>query len=535
MYEEYFGLTKKPFSIVPDPRYFYMSTGHREALAHLTYGIKDGGGFVLLTGEVGTGKTTVCRRLFEMLPETTEIAFILNPKMSVEELLATICDEFGIRYPEGNMSVKVFVALINDYLFDIHSKGRRAVLVIEEAQNLKPDVLEQIRLLTNLETKDHKLLQIVMLGQPELRTLLRKPEFLQLSQRITSRYHLGPLTRGEVPAYVNYRLTVAGLVRGELFPPRILKKLFRLSGGVPRLINVICDRALLGTFVQGKDKVDIKTLTTAAYEISGENNRGKTKKRLYYLIFTGISLVLLVTILMLFISQKIRYLPSSPEPATEKPAVKSDKIVKGTTLERPANLTRDNIKEMAFQALFNQWDIRYKEGNICDEAQKQGLRCQNGTGSIGSLRRMNRPAVLKLIDEKQGEYYAALTSLKGDSAVLSLGNETRIADIKEIVRWWTGDYLLLWRSPLEYKGKLKPGDRGPMVQWLVKKLAAVNGRAVPLEPQQIYSSDIVKEVKKLQLIAGLVPDGIVGFGTIMYLNAATENGEPLLNKAKGNE
>ena len=199
---------------------FTMSEGHREALAHLVYGINSDGGFILLTGEVGTGKTTVCRCLLEQLPENTEIAFILNPKLTVEELLAAICDEFGIPYPEGNRSNRVFVSAIYEYLLHIPEKGRRAILVIEEAQNLSPEVLEQIRLLTNLETSQRKLLQIILLGQPELREMLAQPQLRQLSQRVTARYHLGPLSQDETFAYVNHRLSIAGLVRGQLFSKR---------------------------------------------------------------------------------------------------------------------------------------------------------------------------------------------------------------------------------------------------------------------------------------------------------------------------
>ena len=272
MYKEYFGLKENPFSIAPDPRYFYMSKGHGEALAHLVYGINTDGGFILLTGEVGTGKTTVCRCLLDHLPENAEVAFILNPKLTVEELLATICDEFGISYPEGNTSNKVFVSAINDYLLNAHEEGKRAILIIEEAQNLSVDVLEQIRLLTNLETNQRKLLQIVLLGQPELRRLLVQPQLRQLNQRITVRYHLAPLLKEEITAYVNHRLSVAGLVRGQLFSKKPLAELYRLTGGIPRLINIICDRALIGTFVQGKDRVDNKTLLTATREVSGKKN-----------------------------------------------------------------------------------------------------------------------------------------------------------------------------------------------------------------------------------------------------------------------
>jgi general secretion pathway protein A len=289
MYLEHFGLKESPFSIAPDPRYLYMSEGHREALAHLLYGINNDAGFVLLTGEVGAGKTTICRRLLEKIPQDVEIAFILNPKLSAAELLAAVCDEFRISYPEGNPSVKVLTDRINEYLLGVHASGRRAVLILEEAQNLAPEVLEQLRLLTNLETSRRKLLQIILLGQPELVDMLDRPGLQQLAQRITARYHLGPLSRDEISSYVNHRLAVAGC-RVQLFPPSLMPKLFRLSKGIPRLINVICDRALLGIFSQGKQVVDSRTLSVAAEEVFGKRLRILIP-RSFRLVLAGLFLI----------------------------------------------------------------------------------------------------------------------------------------------------------------------------------------------------------------------------------------------------
>ena len=266
MYRHFFGLAEAPFSIAPDPRYLYLSQRHQEALAHLLYGVNGDGGFVLLTGEIGAGKTTVCRCLLRQIPESCDVAYIFNPKLTVEELLSTICVEFGIACAPGNTSIKVFVDCINGYLLEAHAKGRHTVLIIDEAQNLSAEVLEQMRLLTNLETDQRKLLQIILLGQPELALMLERPELRQLRQRIVARYHLGPLTRAEVAAYVRHRLEVSGAQR-QLFPARLMGRLYRLSGGVPRVINVLCDRALLGAYVQGKERIDGATLTQAAREV----------------------------------------------------------------------------------------------------------------------------------------------------------------------------------------------------------------------------------------------------------------------------
>ena len=274
MYLDYFGFSEAPFSIAPDPRYLYLSPRHNEALAHLMFGLKNpGGGIVLLTGEVGTGKTTICRCALERVPEGCEIAFVYNPKLSILELLSTVCDELHIPYPAGARSVKAFMDRINKRLLQSHREGRKTVLIIDEAQNLEVDVLEQLRLLTNLETSERKLLQIILVGQPELLERLERPELRQFAQRIVARYHLSQLDADELADYVQHRLAVAG-VRRKLFPNKVMERLYRLSAGIPRVANVICDRALLGAYVQGIDAVDRVTLERASREVLGETQRG---------------------------------------------------------------------------------------------------------------------------------------------------------------------------------------------------------------------------------------------------------------------
>ncbi|MDQ6963515.1 MAG: AAA family ATPase [Mariprofundales bacterium] len=268
MYLNHFHFTEMPFSIAPNPRYLYMSSRHREALAHLLYGIESAGGIVVLTGEVGTGKTTLCRCLLEQMPNRSDAALIINPKMTAHELLATICDELTIRYDRRKKSIKLLIDAINNHLLTAHADGRHTVVIVDEAQQLSADLLEQLRLLTNLETNDKKLLQIVLLGQPELNTLLAQEHMRQLAQRITARYHLRPLSYQDTIAYVRHRLSVVG-GSPTLLTGFALRHLHRASGGVPRMINIVVDRALLGAYAEGASRVGWRHVRRALVEVQG--------------------------------------------------------------------------------------------------------------------------------------------------------------------------------------------------------------------------------------------------------------------------
>lgn len=314
MYSQYFGLSEPPFSIAPDPRFLYMSDQHREALAHLLYGIGSNGGFVLLTGEVGTGKTTVTRCLLEQLPESTDVAFVLNPKYTVEELLETICDELAISVEREGLGIKEYVDAINGHLIENHRRNRNTVLIIDEAQNLSVDVLETIRLLTNLETNTKKLLQIILVGQPELSDLLEQQALRQLNQRITARYHLRALHQDEIQSYLNHRLAVAG-VDCPLFQPGSIKRLYKLTKGIPRLINIICDRALLGAYVQRESTVKAEVLGKAAGEVLGDSKDDHSNSWLRVPVMAVVSLIVIGVIFVgsFFTSPQLKAWVSSTE------------------------------------------------------------------------------------------------------------------------------------------------------------------------------------------------------------------------------
>jgi general secretion pathway protein A len=288
VYTEFFGLNEKPFSITPDPRYLYLTNRHADALAHLIYGISESGGFIQLTGEVGTGKTTLIRSLLEQMPDKTKIAVILNPHLSALEFLAALCAELHIPLPDQN-SKSALIGALNHFLLRAHAGGTRVVLIVDEAQTLDTELLEQVRLLTNLETSKQKLLQIILIGQPELRALLSRPDMRQVAQRITGRYHLEPLSREETFAYVQHRLKVAG-ARTEVFKPSAMRELFRRSSGIPRLINVVADRALLAGYTLDSPTIAGKLVRRAAAEVFGRPRRRWWPYPVFALVLATVSL-----------------------------------------------------------------------------------------------------------------------------------------------------------------------------------------------------------------------------------------------------
>lgn len=553
MYQSYFGLVEAPFSIAPDPHYLYMSEHHQEALATLLYGVRGDGGFVLLTGEVGAGKTTICRHLLEQVPEACDLAYIFNPKLTVVELLSTICDEFGIKYPKSNASIKLFVGLINDYLLEAHAKGRRAVLIIDEAQNLSVDVLEQMRLLTNLETLQRKLLQIILIGQPELIVMLERPDLRQLAQRIVARHHLGSLNKKEVSAYVRHRLEVSGAQR-QLFPDALMGKLYRLSKGVPRVINVLCDRALLGAFVQGKERVDLSTLTQAAREVFGQQPKPQRNKLLALMggmiLLAGGALALSVyqqsqVTSKVAIVQKTK--PEMPTKLVMPPRVSTSQTVAVSTdvkpvlllptmLEFPVDVPRSRSRAMAYTALFQAWHANYQEsGNPCRQAEAVGLRCRTARGGLEELRQFNLPAVLYLLDNKGQTFFATLTKLEGESATFISGKETKVVSLSALASQWSGYYTQLLHLPLDSHESIQFGTHGPAVQWLSRQLAQAQGRTVEITSATTFDDDLKSYIKQFQLTQGLITDGAARPQTLARLSAMTDQSAPRLSYQRGGE
>lgn len=558
-YLDHFGVREAPFSIAPDPRYLYLSPKHREALAHLLYGVQESDGFVVLTGEVGAGKTTICRCLLEQLPPQCDVALVFNPKLSVVELLATICEEFHVPLPQDNTSIKVFIDRLNDYLLGAHAAGRVPVLIIDEAQSLAPDVLEQIRLLTNLETNTRKLLRIVLLGQPQLREVLARPDLLQLSQRILARYHLSPLSREETSEYVEYRLQVAGAPRNP-FTKAALRLLYAQSGGVPRLINVLADRALLGAYVLGEGEVQGATMAQSGNEVFGS----AIPRRWPRFALAGLAAALLLvpawfhgeltqatkgglSVARAEISPgspgaaliQISSLPASP--LTPAPSSPSAEVVVAAINAQPAPGIGDGGRSgdsKAFQALFRQWGISLGAGEkgeaACGRAETLGLRCLSEQGNVADLRRINRPAVLSWRSAGGSESLATLVAWQGDRALVAEGDGVQEVPESVLAERWSGQYTLLWRLPSRYWEVIRLGSRGPLVERLALQLAFLRGQPYG-GGKLVYDEELQRQVRDFQLTAGLAPDGVAGPQTLIRLDKAVERAAPRLSAREGDE
>ena len=542
MYLSFFGLNEKPFAITPDPRYLYLSERHAEALAHLLYGINEAGGFVQLTGEVGTGKTTVVRSLLAQTPQNAEIALILNPRMTAPEFLLTICEELGIGVPDSATgSLKDLVDILSHYLLRAHGRGKRVVLVVDEAQNLAPDVLEQVRLLTNLETNTQKLLQIILIGQPELRDLLARNELRQLAQRITGRYHLCPLLGPETTAYVRHRLRVAGATN-DIFTPHALAEVHRLSGGVPRVINIICDRALLGAYTQDRHRVTTSMVRHSAQEVFG-------RRLLPWWLPWGAGAASAAVVILGAVALW-RFAPwaaerhAKPAAAATQSAPATGEIARGAgssvaadtsgtavptagaagvaSLEAPATLAKllavhasETDPDSAFAKLFALWGARYVADSVdpCTQALRQGLECFEEKGSLAQLRLYNRPAILMLSDDTGGAHQVVLSGLDDERARIDLGGAHAVP-IAELSRYWFGDFVLLWRPPMPHPKPLSLGMRGEDVRQLRERLDRLNGTPTGQPDSDVFDAGLARLVREFQRTHRLTVDGVAGVQTL---------------------
>ena len=545
MYTSFFGLQEKPFAITPDPRYLYLSERHAEALAHLLYGINEAGGFIQLTGEVGTGKTTVIRSLLEQLPGHAEVALILNPRVTPAEFLLTICEELHLQvHDTGRDSTKALMDLLGHYLLEAHARGRRVVLIVDEAQNLSPQTLEQVRLLTNLETATTKLLQIILIGQEELRTLLEQPELRQLAQRITGRYHLSPLSMDETAGYVKHRMRVAGAT-AEAFTPGALREIHRLSGGIPRVINVVCDRALLGAFTREEHRVSPSFIRQAAAEVYGRPIAAP------WLRWATVGAVAAALALVGFGAWSLLANRASTPAAVETPSAASPgaatasmanpqvAVVPSGPAAPPApdldqllvQHANDTTTEAALGKLFARWNISYapNRGRGCDQASAQGLECLFQKGSWAQLRTLNRPAILTLTDDIGRTHQVLLVGLTDEAATVELAGTTQDVPIAAISRYWFGDFLLLWRPPLAVAKALAPGMRGADVKWLRDNLRAAQGLPESATKSDVYDEDLTRLVQDFQRQHRLNPDGVAGVHTQIVLDTVVNpTGSPTL-------
>lgn len=588
MYAQFFGLKREPFSIAPDPRYLFMSERHREALAHLLYGINAGGGFVLLTGEIGAGKTTVCNCFLEQIPKRCNVAYIFNPKLTVIELLQSVCDEFHIALPEAaperSPTIKDYVDRLNDFLLQAHAIGQNNILIIDEAQNLSVDVLEQLRLLTNLETSKRKLLQVILIGQPELRTMLERPELEQLAQRVIARYHLDALTEAETVQYIKHRLAVAGLPKASLFDRGAMRRIYRLSRGVPRRINLLCDRALLGGYAEGRSQVDSAIVEKAAHEMFGRRARRaaarRAQSRNLWLVGVGIAagavvLGVLTWVLNADLPRQVREAhwpwskdtapasapavvtavdtgagplvsPGSSAPsAAPLSAAASDPgalegppslsagapapLTQAATLPESAalfkSLPRD--EKQAWRELAPFWKVSLGSGEPCQAALQQQVRCFKSNSSLATIRQLGRPGILMLRDENNQAAYVLLTGLTEQAATLRVDGVSRTVPLATLARVWRGDYATLWRIPRGYVSGALDDSPGPLADWLWAQLARAQGQAAPKKAYRDRAS-LRARVAAFQRAHGLEADGLAGPTTLMQLNRGIGVDEPRL-------
>jgi general secretion pathway protein A len=563
MYAAFFGLRQAPFSIAPDPHYLFMSERHREALAHLLYGVQGGGGFVLLTGEIGAGKTTVCRAFLEQVPDNCRVAYIFNPKLTVADLLRTVCHEFQIEVRHegpGLATIKDYLDPLNEYLLACHARGQHNVLIIDEAQNLSPQVLEQLRLLTNLETHERKLLQIVLIGQPELRGLLAQPELEQLAQRVIARFHLGALSEAETRQYVRHRMDVAGLNGALPFSNTALARVHAITRGVPRRINLLCDRALLGAYATDQHSVDPAIVERAAQEIFDTDtapDESPRRSRRTPSAWTAVGLgalggALVVSAALLALwrwpellglretAAQARPVPPPRTPRNPASAVPdavptaSMPLAASPSLAKvglaPAEATLPASAELlpseaaGWRELGLLWDRPLVDVDPCAEAQTKGLQCfRTPRMTLHGMRQLDRPALLTW-RLPEGTARALLTRLDADTATLQANGRQWRVRLDTLQAAWKGQYATLWRTPPGTTRRIGNVDSGPALQWIGRQLEQLQVSGT----WQSEASDAAGRLRAFQQAHGIDGGGKATPTTFMQVNRLAGIAEPRL-------
>lgn len=534
MYLDFFGFAEKPFKLIPDPRFVFLSRNHKEAFAHLLYGINSRAGFIALTGEVGSGKTTVLRALLHQLDaDHYRTALIFNPCISPAELLRNINREFGI--PATAAESPGLLDALNSFLLQQNAEGRTVVLVIDEAQGLETSVLEQIRLISNLETDREKLIQIVLAGQPELAQMLKRKEMRQLSQRITVRYHLEPMDFPDTVAYIRHRLKVAGGRGGNLFSRSALKRIYSYSRGLPRLTNVACDRALLAGYAKDVPKI--------GYRISSAGVKDLRRSRVYRTRMRRLILIPALAVILAFLASVVYvarhdftdpFRASQQVEATVAHPIK-DAVETGEALSRIIAAELGSVSEpesarRAFNVLAGLWNVPpVPESPAWDPSKEmeravldRKLRLYRFAGNLGALLRINCPAVLELtLPGLPGNRFVALVSTEQEQLLIDppMGGR-RSLSFREMETLWSGRGYLLWKDSLDLLGIMRPGSEGDPVKQLQGLLGEAGIYKRPLTG--VYDGDTLSAVKAFQLSKGLDQDGLAGSQTLMSLYAAVD-------------
>jgi len=552
MYESFYGLREKPFNLTPDPRFLYLSKKHKEAFAHLLYGIRNRSGFVEITGEIGTGKTTICRTLLDQADPEVEIAFIFNPYLSATELLRAINEDFGIK--SSAVTKKELIDELNAHLLERRKQGKNCVLLIDEAQNLSTPVLEQIRLLSNLETDTEKLLQIILVGQPELQEMLSSPELRQLNQRITARYHLKPLDYNEMVQYIWHRITKAG-GRGKIrFTPRALREIYKYSRGIPRLINAVCDRALLIGYTRETKKIDHAIIKRTVKEIEGEKLKARRKevphpapRRRAYVSAIAVVCALAVVglgVYYLFETGMLNQLPlraAEPEPDRNEPSVVDTPIA--LFKEEPEQRFMDFVRTLdyresqreAARALAACWGVDQEQlsgliesGSVdfFEVAGRTGLRCAAVRADLKKLMGIGLPCILEqYLPGEERPVYVCLEHLREvDGQVLATVangvDTTEEFPFELLERHWFGRCFFFWREFESVPEILAPYSLGDSVRWLQSHLQSAGMYTGDITGR--YDDQTTQAVLEFQRKYRLDDDGIVGPNTRMVLYAALD-------------